>query len=108
MASFRFLPAAEAEFLRQISHYSAIRAELGVKFEEAVAEAVRKAAAHPEHGAPRSRNTWRRLVSGFPFGVVYAVVGSGIVVVAVADGRRTPVYWVKRLGGASEKLPPSS
>ena len=103
MASFRFLPAAEAEFLRQISHYSAIRAELGVKFEEAVAEAVRKAAASPEHGAPRSRNTRRRLVSGFPFGVIYAVVGSAVVVIAIADGRRTPDYWVKRLGGTSEK-----
>ena len=97
MASFRFLPPAEDELLQQISYYSSIRPELGVKFEEAVAAAVRTAAAHPEHGAPRSKSTRRRLVIGFPFGVIYAIVGDEIVVVAVADGRRKPDYWIKRL-----------
>ena len=98
VASFRFLPPAEAELLQQISYYSSVRPELGVKFEEAVADAVRKAAARPEHGASRSSNTRRRLVSGFPFGVIYAIAGTGIVIVAIADGRRAPDYWVKRLG----------
>lgn len=97
MGSFRFLPPAEDELLQQISYYSSIRPELGVKFEEAVADAVRKAVAFPEHGALRSRNTRRRLVSGFPFGVIYAVVASEVVIVAVADGRRKPNYWVGRL-----------
>jgi plasmid stabilization system protein ParE len=94
---FRFLPPAEAELLQQISYYSAIQPELGIRFEEAVAEAVRKAVAFPEHGAPRSKNTRRRLVVGFPFGVIYAVLETEILVVAVADGRRKPNYWAKRL-----------
>lgn len=98
MASFRFLPPAEEELLQQIAYYSSVRSELGIQFEEAVAEAVRKAAAYPEHGAARSKNTRRRLVSGFPFGVIYAVAGNEIIVVAVADGRRKPDYWVNRLG----------
>jgi plasmid stabilization system protein ParE len=98
VASFRFLPPAEEELLQQIAYYSSVRSELGIQFEEAVAEAVRKAAAYPEHGAPRSKNTRRRLVSGFPFGVIYAVAGNEIIVVAVADGRRKPDYWVNRLG----------
>lgn len=98
MASFRFLPPAEDELLQQVSYYSAIRPELGVKFAGAVADAVRAAASHPEHGAPRSKSTRRRLVIGFPFGVIYATVGDEIVVVAIADGRRKPDYWVKRLG----------
>ncbi|MFG6429114.1 hypothetical protein ACG00Y_04285 [Roseateles sp. LYH14W] len=64
-----------------------------------MADAVRAAASLPEHGAPRSKSTRRRLVIGFPFGVIYATVGDEIVVVAIADGRRKPDYWVKRLGG---------
>ena len=52
--TFRFLPPAEAELLEGISYYSAIRPELGSRFEQAIAEAVRNAVAHPERGAPRS------------------------------------------------------
>jgi plasmid stabilization system protein ParE len=100
VASFRFLPPAEDELLQQISYYSSIRPELGVKFEGAVADAVRAAASHPEHGAPRSKNTRRRLVIGFPFGVIYAISGNEIIIVAIADGRRKPDYWVKRLSDA--------
>ena len=45
--TFRFLPPAEAELLEGISYYSAIRPELGSRFEQAIAEAVRNAVAHP-------------------------------------------------------------
>ncbi|MFO1267334.1 MAG: type II toxin-antitoxin system RelE/ParE family toxin [Rubrivivax sp.] len=99
MASFRFLPPAEAELLQQISYYSAIRPELGIRFEEAVANAVRSAAAFPKHGAPRSKNTRRRLVAGFPFGGIYKELEDEILVVAVADGRRKPDYWAERIDG---------
>lgn len=97
MASFRFLPPAEVEPLQQISYYAYMRTELGVKFEEAVAEAVTRAAEHPEHGAPISMNTRRRLVSGFPFGFIYTTLADGILVIATSDGRRPPEYWADRV-----------
>lgn len=68
-----------------------------MRFADAVADAVRAAAHNPELGAPRSRNTRRRLVKGFPFAVIYAVRGDEILVVAVADGRRRPDYWANRI-----------
>ena len=46
--SFRFLPPAEAELLEGISYYSAFRPELGMRFEQAVAEAVRNADVQPQ------------------------------------------------------------
>ena len=97
VADFRFLPPAEAELLKQIAYYAEIQPALGIKFEEAVADAVRKAAAFPEHGAPRSKNTRRRLVNGFPFAVIYKILNDGILIVAIADGRRKPDEWAKRL-----------
>lgn len=97
MASFRFLPEAEAEFIEQIAYYASIRRELGSRFEEAVAQAIRAAALHPDHGAPRTRNTRRRGVKGFPFGVIYAIRLDGILIVAIADGRRRPDYWLRRV-----------
>lgn len=93
---FRFLPAAQTELLEGISYYSAIRAELGVRFEQAVAAAVRSAAAHPQRGAPRSKNTCRWLVKGFPFGVIYRASNEEVVIVAVAHQRKRPEYWEER------------
>ena len=95
--SFRFLAPAQTELLEAITYYAEINAELGVRFEQALARAVRAAAAHPERGAPRSRNTRRWLVQGFPFGVIYREVAGEIVVVPVAHQRKQPSYWERRL-----------
>lgn len=94
---FRFLPPAQAELLEGISYYSATRFDLGAKFEQAVAEAVRSAVAHPERGAPRSKNTRRWLVKGFPFGVIYRATDAEVVIVAVAHQRKRPEYWSQRI-----------
>jgi plasmid stabilization system protein ParE len=94
--TFRFLPPAQAELLDGVSYYSGIRAGLGLRFEQAVADAVRGAVAHPERGAPRSKNTRRWLVKGFPFGVIYRANETEVVIVAVAHQRKQPEYWVQR------------
>jgi len=96
VTGFRFLAAAETELYRQIEYDSAIRPELGAKFALAVDSAVRLAVAHPDHGSMRSKSTRRRLVKGFPFGVVYAVVDGGVLIVAIAHLRKKPEYWAGR------------
>ncbi len=95
--SFRFLEPAQAELLEAISYYLAIRPELGARFEQAVAEAIRSAVAHPEHGAPRAKSTRRWLVKGFPFAIVYRANESGVLIVAIAHQRKRPVYWTGRI-----------
>jgi plasmid stabilization system protein ParE len=94
---FRFLWPAQEELFEGISYYSAIQVELGLRFEQAVSDAVRDALAHPERGAPRSRNTRRWLVRGFPFGVIYRADGNELLVVAVAHQRKQPEYWARRV-----------
>ena len=96
--TFRFLPAAQTELLEGIEYYSAIRPELGARFEQAVAHAVLSAVAHPQHGAPRSQNTRRWLVKGFPFGVIYRATDEEVTIVAVAHQRKRPEYWGERTG----------
>jgi plasmid stabilization system protein ParE len=95
--TFRFLAPAQAELLEGISYYSAIKAELGLRFEQAVADAVRSAVAHPERGAPRSRNTRRWLLKGFPYGLIYRASEAEVLVVAVAHQRKQPEYWARRV-----------
>ena len=95
--TFRFLAPAQAELLEAISYYSAINPEPGQHIEQAVANAVRGAVVHPERGAPRSKNTRRWLVKGFPFGVIYRGSEREVLVVALAHQRKQPEYWSRRL-----------
>ena len=88
----RFLPAAEAELLNEIIHYSNAREGLGIKFQAAIAAAVKKAAASPDSGAPSPKGTRRRLVKGFPFSVVYRATDVEL------HHRRQPEYWSGRIG----------
>ena len=55
MRTFRFLAAARKELLDEIRYYGAAQECLGVRFEKAVAAAVRRAVANPEHGTARSQ-----------------------------------------------------
>ena len=95
--TLRFLPQAEAELREAISYYASINPELGSRFEQVAADAVRKSAAHPERGAPRSKSTRRWLVKGFPFGIVYRADGEGVLIVAIAHERKKPEYWAGRM-----------
>lgn len=93
----RFLPEAEAEFLREVTYYSAAGAGTGIKFQRAVEGAVRMAVANPGGGAPAQHGTRRRLIKGFPFSLVYRPSDVEILIVALAHHRRKPGYWLGRI-----------
>ena len=93
----RFLPAAEADLLKEIMYYSNAREGLGVKFHAAITAAVKKAVANPDSGAPLPKGTRSRLVKGFPFSVIYRASDVELLVVAVAHHRRQPEYWSRRI-----------
>ena len=97
MRTLRFLPQARKELLDEISYYGSVQVGLGVRFEKAVTEAVRRAVENPEHGALRSKNTRRALVKGFPFSVIYRATAREVLMVAIADSRRKPEYWAGRI-----------
>ena len=93
----RFLPAAEAELLKEVAYYSKARERLGVKFAHAVEIAVRNVLANPVGGVPSAKGTRSRIVKGFPFSVVYRVSDLELLVVAVMHHRRDPGYWTARI-----------
>ena len=51
---------------------------------------------YPEAWSPMSKNTRRCLVNRFPFGVIYQVKSGFVRIIAVADLRRRPDYWLDR------------
>lgn len=97
MTKVRFLPAAEAELLKEVAYYSKARAGTGRRFQAAVEAAVSRAALHPLGGAPSFKETRSILVKGFPFSVVYRSSERELLIVAIAPHRKRPHYWAPRV-----------
>jgi toxin ParE1/3/4 len=97
LTAARFTRPARTEFLAQIAHYEEHQNGLGARFRSEVEAAVQRAATFPLHGKPSAGGTRRRLVTGFPFSVVYTETEYGVLIHAVADGRHRPDYWLDRM-----------
>jgi toxin ParE1/3/4 len=93
----RFTKHARSELLAQTAYYETIEKDLGARFRSEVESAAQRAAAFLLHGKPSAGGTRRRLVTGFPFSVVYTQEDFGVLIHAVADSRRLPEYWLGRL-----------
>jgi toxin ParE1/3/4 len=93
----RFIAAARLEYLAEVIYYSEVETGAGVRFAEAVEDAVARALAFPHSGSPTRSNTRRMLVDGFPFAIIYRPEQDGIVIFAVAHHARRPYYWRSRV-----------
>ncbi len=94
---YKFHPKAEEEFELAIDFYEEARKNLGEEFIEEVYQAVKRVKNFPEAWHPMTKSTRRCLVNRFPFGVVYKVEDSVIVIVSVMHLSRKPDYWYKRI-----------
>lgn len=97
MKQARFTKHARSELLGQTAYYEAIEKGLGARFRFEVEATTQRAAIYPQHGKPSAGGTRRRLVTGFPFSVVYTEEPYGVLIHAVADSRRFPEYWLSRV-----------
>jgi len=94
---FYFHEHAEKEFDKVVAYYEDCQPGLGIEFAQEVSSALARIAKHPEAWSPLSRNTRRCLVNRFPFGIIYQLKRDYIIIIAVADLRRRPSYWLYRV-----------
>jgi plasmid stabilization system protein ParE len=91
-----WLPQADAELKEALARYESIRPELALRFVEAVVDAVEQIAAAPLQ-FPKLENGRRRAgVRRFPYGLIFFIDESRIVVIACFHGRRNPIHWRTR------------
>lgn len=91
-------PEAEAEVEVSADFYEGRQAGLGEDFRAAVGEALAQIGATPTVFSPyKGGPVRRRLLRRFPFGVYFVERDQEIHVLAVADQRRRPDYWLDRL-----------
>ncbi len=92
-----FHPEAHAEMIEQARYYENKSEGLGTDFLDAVEETVGRVANSPKAGAIERGIIRKRLVSGFPFTVLYEVQPDRIYIAAVMHQHRRPDYWQKRV-----------
>lgn len=93
-----FHPEASEETMESARVYEGRSEGLGSDFLAAVVETTRRIEQFPEAGHIDRANIRRRLVSGFPFTILYEVQSDRIFVAAVMHQHRRPGYWRTRVG----------
>lgn len=93
MRRIRYLDQARVEQVEAASYYESQSRGLGVRFAEALREAVARIEMDPMLYPEAGSGTRRCLTRMFPFGVIYRAHGDEIVIIAVAHLKRKPGYW---------------
>ena len=94
---FYFLEIAQSELEESIEHYNSESQGLGDQFLIEVLDALESIRQYPTAWSAFSQNTRRRQLHRFPYGIVYQVSETEIIIVAVMHLHREPLYWRNRL-----------
>ena len=97
MGELIYHPDAKAELREAAAYYESCRDGLGRAFLVAVDSAVDRIIEFPEAWRRIHGDFRRILVRRFPYGVIYALHGDDIYVVAVMHLKRKPGYWLTRV-----------
>ena len=89
----RFDPAAQRELNEAADFYDAEDPGLGGAFLDAIERAIKQIQAFPESPPISLAPVRTKVLSAFPFSVIYWVTDEVIIVLAVAHHRRRPGYW---------------
>ncbi len=92
----RFLEIAERELDEAVTYYNVESPGLGDEFLLQFLNALERIRQYSEAWQRFSQNTRRCRVHRFPWGVIYQILESEILVVAVAHLHREPGYWQNR------------
>ncbi|MGH7430173.1 MAG: type II toxin-antitoxin system RelE/ParE family toxin [Candidatus Methylomirabilaceae bacterium] len=104
MIAVVFLPPAEEEMIAAACYYESQSKGLGTDFLAEVQRTLVTITAHPK-AAPRvKKDIRRRLLRRFPFGVLYSIRDSEIVILAVMHLHRRPGYWQDRVEPSEEPI----
>jgi plasmid stabilization system protein ParE len=97
MTPIVFLVPAEEEMRQATEYYERQTHGLGHEFLTEVQRTVERIVENPRLGQIVRRSIRRRLMSKFPFGILYRIDPHEIVIIAVMHLRRRPRYWADRV-----------
>lgn len=92
-----FHPEAHREMIESARFYEEKSEGLGSDFLTAVENTTHRIEQNPEAGTIERANIRKRLVSGFPFTILYEIQPDRVFLAAVMHQQRRPGYWKTRL-----------
>ena len=92
----RFHPLAQRELLRAARYYDTRRPGLGDEFLDEIHMVVGRITVSPEAIAPFDDALRARLLSRFPYALIYCMGSNAAIIVAVAHNSRRQGYWRRR------------
>lgn len=95
MTRFDFHPEARVEYFASIAYYNDASVGLGAAFVEEIEHSIDLILAYPSAWPSKGR-VRRFMLRRFPFGIIYAQLDQGILILAVAHAKRSPGYWQSR------------
>lgn len=93
----RFLEIAQTELDEAIEYYDYETLGLGEEFLTEVLKALNRIGEFPEAWHPCSKRTRRCQTRRFPYGIIYQARKEEILVIAIANLHRKPIYWKDRI-----------
>jgi plasmid stabilization system protein ParE len=96
MKPVRFLSPAEWEMVQAARYYESKVPRLGSEFLSEVQRVVQGIAIHPEAAPNVKGEIRRRILTRFPYAILYQVDPDEIVILVVMHLRRHPDYWHSR------------
>lgn len=94
----QFLQTADRELFDAINYYNSQAEGLGFEFAAEISRTLGRITEFPDAWTPLSARSRRCRTSRFPYGVIYQIRESGILVVAIQNLHRHPASWKDRLG----------
>ena len=101
----RILSCAEQEFVEAVEYYNDQCPGLGYEFAAEVVKALERIRSFPDAWPAFSTRARRCLVSRFPYGVIYQIRGSDVLVVGIMHLKRDPKPWQDRLADTPDEPP---
>jgi toxin ParE2 len=93
----RLLEIAETELDEAVIFYNSEQPGLGANFIVEFVNSLDRIKAYPKAWNPFTQNTRRCQLRRFPYGIVYQIFETEILVVAISHLHREPGYWQERL-----------
>lgn len=93
---FSFHPEAIKELNKAVDYYEDIDTGLGYDFALEVFSTIKRIIKFPEAWSLIDDNIRRSLVSRFPYGVLYSLENNEVIILAIMNLHRHPVYWKNR------------
>jgi plasmid stabilization system protein ParE len=91
-----YLPAARRDFDESFDWYAGQSAEAAIRFANAIDAALVAIASAPLRFVAVDDQHRECPVRRFPFRIVYRIIESRVIVVAVAHAKRRPEFWKDR------------